>query len=140
MAAMEQWCQGAPSPINTLEEYYEGQGGLSISGKKRADWQKFAEDVNNGEGAIDRLAGDNANYGMKEVAIDGLAGDEAYFDKYDVNMVESVKDNQDNDEIDDANRSQAVKDDKYNVALFEKDEHYRDWSDVPFPYKTEEEQ
>jgi hypothetical protein len=32
MAAMEDWCKGGPSPIETMDEFYMNQGGLSMTG------------------------------------------------------------------------------------------------------------
>ena len=50
MAAMEDWCKGGPSPIETMDEFYMNQGGLSMTGpedpEKRKAWLKFAEETN----------------------------------------------------------------------------------------------
>ena len=50
MAAMEDWCKGGPSPIETMDEFYMNQGGLSMTGpedsEKRKAWLKFSEETN----------------------------------------------------------------------------------------------
>lgn len=50
MAAMEDWCKGGESPIDTLDEFYQSKGGLSIVGEdyeeKRKQWLEFSEQTN----------------------------------------------------------------------------------------------
>lgn len=47
---MEEWCKGGPSPIETMDEFYMNQGGLSMTGpedsEKRKAWLKFSEETN----------------------------------------------------------------------------------------------
>lgn len=49
ISAMEKWCQGEAAPIDTLEEFYVGRGGLSMCGddeKCRIQWLEFSQQYN----------------------------------------------------------------------------------------------